>query len=107
MTPPTVTTPPTWILPDPLLDPSWYGETWIKYPLDRKLCPSRFGHVFESRSLFRVVMNDFCRAAHTEGPGVTLEKAEELYANLQLWYENLAQPLLARTIVLPGHMQLQ
>jgi len=52
-------------------------------------------------------MNEFCEAAYSNGPGVTLEKANELYSQLKIWYDGLPGPLQPRTIVLPGHLQLQ
>jgi hypothetical protein len=52
-------------------------------------------------------MNEFCQAAHSEGPKVTLDKANELLLKLRSWYNDLPGPLLPKTIVLPGHLQLQ
>lgn len=99
--------PPDWPLPDPLEDARWYGEIWLKYPLTNNLAPSYFGQVFRARSQFRVIMNEFCQVAFSKGSKTTLGKANELYARLTSWYDGLRGPLLPKTIVLPGHLQLQ
>jgi len=99
--------PPEIPLPHPSTDAEWYGETWVKYPLNQHLSPLYFGHVFRARSQFRIIMNDFCQTAYGEGSSVTLSKATELRLRLGKWFEELPTPLQPRAIVLPGHMQLQ
>ncbi|KAG5956742.1 hypothetical protein E4U58_006433 [Claviceps cyperi] len=99
--------PPQWPLPDPLHSgPSWYGEIWLKYPLDSTLSPCSFAHVIRSRCRFRVIMNDFCKAAYSERKGMSLERADQLHARLRHWYDTLPEPLQPKSIVLPGHLQL-
>jgi hypothetical protein len=99
--------PPDWHLPDPSEETEWYGEIWVKYPLSNRLLPSYFGQVFRVRSQFRVIMNDTCQAAYSKGSGVTLGKANEFLARLKGWFDGLPGPLLPKSIVLPGHLQLQ
>ncbi|KAL7936549.1 hypothetical protein V8C35DRAFT_295798 [Trichoderma chlorosporum] len=98
--------PPNWPLPDPSVDAAWYGEIWLKYPLTNTLSPSYFGCIFLAKSQFRIIMNEFCCTAYTEGSAVTAEKAYELYQRLRHWYDCLPAPLQPRTIVLPTHLQL-
>ncbi|KAM0250878.1 hypothetical protein ACHAQJ_008456 [Trichoderma viride] len=98
--------PPNQLLPDPSQNAHWYGEVWLKYPLGRSLLPSHFGQVFKAKSQFRAIMNEFCQAAYSEGSKVTLDKANELHLKLRSWYDSLPTPLLPKTIVLPGHLQL-
>ncbi|KAL6699759.1 hypothetical protein J3F84DRAFT_361663 [Trichoderma pleuroticola] len=98
--------PPNWTLPDPSQDGNWYGEIWLKYPLTNTLSPSYFGSVFRAKSHFRIIMNDFCCTAYSEGSQVTIEKAYELLKRLKHWYDGLPGPLQPRTIVLPTHLQL-
>ncbi|KJZ79148.1 hypothetical protein HIM_01299 [Hirsutella minnesotensis 3608] len=98
--------PPDWQLPDPSKDSTWFGEIWVRYPLARTPSPVYFGHVLKARSQFRVVMNEFCQVAYSDDSTVTLEKAHGLLDKLQSWYDGLSTPLLPRTIVLPGHLQL-
>lgn len=104
---PLLSEPPDWHLPDPLEEPEWYGEIWVKYPLCNRLLPSHFGQVFRARSRFRVIMNEACQAAYSKGSEMTRDKANELLSRLKGWYGGLSGPLLPKTIVLPGHLQLQ
>lgn len=94
-------------LPDPSKDAQWYGEIWVQYPLNQSRSPLHFGQVFRARCQFRIIMNEYCRIAYSEGPGLTFEKANELCTRLRSWYDGLPGPLLPKTIVLPGHLQLQ
>lgn len=99
--------PPNWALPDPSQDGNWYGEIWLKYPLTDTLSPSYFGSVFRAKSHFRIIMNEFCCTAYSEGSQVTVDKAYELLNKLKHWYHGLPGPLQPKTIVLPAHLQLQ
>ncbi|KAF4973299.1 hypothetical protein FSARC_374 [Fusarium sarcochroum] len=76
---PLVKKPPKWPLPDPSEDSSWYGEVWVKYPLNHGLSPSCFGQVLRSRSRFRIIMNEFCDAAYSERSEVGLDQAYQFY----------------------------
>jgi hypothetical protein len=104
---PLLKTPPKQPLPDPSKDPQWYGEIWVKYPLNQSLSPLYFGQVFRTKCQFRIIMNEFCELAHSTGSTVTLDKANELRSKLKNWYDSLPEPLLPKTIALPGHLQLQ
>ncbi|KAJ4226248.1 hypothetical protein NW759_004832 [Fusarium solani] len=106
MLPPLLKKPPEWALPDPTRNAQWYGEIWMKYPLDSGLSPSYFPHIFRARCHFRIIMNEICDAAYSEGSGITLDKAHGFRERLQSWYRSLPLPLQPRTIVLPGHLQL-
>ncbi|KAH8897378.1 hypothetical protein GQ53DRAFT_638658 [Thozetella sp. PMI_491] len=93
-------------LPDLSEDVQWYGEIWVKYPMNRRLSPLYFPQVFRARCQFRIIMNDFCYTAYSKGSGVTLTKANQLRSQLEAWYDGLPGPLQPKTIVLPGHLQL-
>jgi hypothetical protein len=104
---PLLSDPPDWRLPDPSKDARWYGEIWVKYPLNNRIVPSHFSQVFNARSHFRVIMNKACQAAYAKGSEMTLGKANELLLQLKGWHDSLSEPLRPKTIVLPGHLQLQ
>jgi len=104
---PLITKPPEWSLPDASTDSPWYGETWLRYPLDHTLSPSHFGYVSRARCEFRIIMNEFCYMAYTDGLGVTIDKAQGFRTRLRSWEENLPPPLSPKKIVLPGQLQLQ
>ncbi|KAH7109611.1 putative C6 transcription factor [Dendryphion nanum] len=103
---PLLSEPPDWPLPDPLEDVEWYGENYVKYPLSNHVLPSYFGHVFKAKSEFRILMNEACQKAYSEGSEMTLEKASELLSRLKLWFDDLPGPLKPESIVLPAHLQL-
>ena len=107
MHPPLLRKPPDVTLPDPSEDGRWYGEIWLKYPLNQSIPPSYFGQVFRAKCQFRVIMNAFCHEAYSNGLGVTLDKANELYTRLKHWFDGLPGSLLPKTIVLPSQLQLQ
>ncbi|KAF9771796.1 hypothetical protein IL306_010542 [Fusarium sp. DS 682] len=107
MRPPLIKKPPKWPLPDPLGDPSWYGEVWVKYPLNHGLSPMYLGQVLRARSQFRIIMNEFCAAAYSEESKVGIDLAYQFRERLEGWYSNLPDSLTPRRIVLPGQLQLQ
>ncbi|WAO93270.1 Zn(2)-C6 fungal-type domain-containing protein [Fusarium falciforme] len=78
---PTLKYPPRVALPDPLRDPRWYGEVWLKYPLETTLFPTHFGQFFKARS----------NAFHTR---------------FRNWQYGLPDCLKPRFIVHPGHFNL-
>ncbi|KAJ3537587.1 hypothetical protein NM208_g6252 [Fusarium decemcellulare] len=106
MLPPLLTKPPDWPLPDPAEHSHWYGEIWVKYPLNHSLSPLCFGQVFRARCQFRIVMNEFCNAAYSQGSEVNLAMARGFLERLRSWYDGLPATLVPKTIVLPGHLQL-
>ncbi|PVH95428.1 putative C6 transcription factor [Periconia macrospinosa] len=103
---PLLNCPPQWDLPDPLNEPDWYGEVWVKYPLSGRLVPLSFGQVIKGRSEFRVIMNEACQVAYKKDSTMTLSKANELLSRLRSWYNGLPEVLTPRFIVFPGHLQL-
>lgn len=110
---PVLQKPPEEPLPDPTYHPSWYGEVWVRYPMAPEAVPVQLGQVLRARHIFRITMNEFCRAAYGASAAaaaplaVTLDKADDLHAQLMRWYNELPPSLLPRAIVLPGHLQLQ
>lgn len=107
MLPPLLSEAPACDLPDPSNDPDWYGEVWVKYPLDENLLPTYFGHLIHTRSRFRIIMNQASRAAHADGSELGLEKAKDILAQLNIWYDSLPTSLQPKYIVLPQHLQIQ
>ncbi|KAF4445635.1 hypothetical protein F53441_10635 [Fusarium austroafricanum] len=103
---PLIKEPPRWPLPDPAKDPSWYGEIWVNYPLNHGLSPMYLGEVIRARSQFRIIMNEFCDAAYSEGSKVDINLAYQFLEQTEEWYNNLPESLTPRKIVLPGQLQL-
>lgn len=99
--------PPEWQLPDPIKESNWYGEIWIRYPLDEHSVHLRLGEMIKARSDFRIITNEVCRAVFSKSSKITLGEANELYSRLEDWYNNLSGILSSKYIVLPTHLQLQ
>ncbi|KAF5591473.1 nitrogen assimilation transcription factor nit-4 [Fusarium pseudocircinatum] len=80
---PLINEPPKWPLPDPSEDQSWYGEIWVKYPLNHGLSSMCFGEVIHARSRFRIIMNEYCDVAYSEGSKVGVDLAYQLRERLE------------------------
>lgn len=79
----------------------------MKYPGSDRLFSSNFAEVFEARSRFRIIMNEACQIAYSPDSDMTLNKAHVLYGQLRNWYHSLPVSLQPKSVVLPGHLQLQ
>ncbi|KAI8663033.1 hypothetical protein LRP88_07241 [Fusarium phalaenopsidis] len=106
MHPPTLKHPPRVALPDPLRDPRWYGEVWLKYPLETTLFPAHFGQFFKARCRFLQIMNKVCEVYFADGAHVTLDQANAFYTQFRNWQYSLPDCLKPRFIVYPGHFNL-
>lgn len=107
MIPPLLEKLPSDPLPNPVEDPLFYGEIWLKYTGSKSLSPLHFGHLFKAKCEFRIIMQRFCSRAFAKGVEVELDQAYQLYSQLKYWYNHLPEPLQPRNIVLPAHLQLQ
>ncbi|GKU05642.1 nitrogen assimilation transcription factor nit-4 [Fusarium langsethiae] len=103
---PLIKEPPVWTLPDPSKDRYWYGETWVNYPLNHGLSSLDMGQVLRARCQFRIIMNEFCNAAYSEGSKIDLNLAHRFRGRLESWYRDLPESLTPKRIVLPGQLQL-
>ncbi|RGP70996.1 nitrogen assimilation transcription factor nit-4 [Fusarium sporotrichioides] len=103
---PLIKEPPVWTLPDPSKDRYWYGETWVNYPLNHGLSPLDMGQVLQARCQFRIIMNEFCNAAYSEGSEIDLNLAHRFRGRLESWYRDLPESLTPKRIVLPGQLQI-
>lgn len=102
-------TPPDVPLPDPSPAREWYGETWLKYPLDQKLYPSYLGDLIMHKTKLRIIMNDIAvRCFSKPGPSSSLSRHEAMTFHLRLrnWYNSLPEQFRPRNVVLPSHIQL-
>ncbi|EEU42702.1 uncharacterized protein NECHADRAFT_47693 [Fusarium vanettenii 77-13-4] len=107
MHPPALKQPPKVALPDPLKNARWYGEVWLKYPLETTLFPAHFGQFFKARCQFLQIMNAVCEVYFAEdGEPVTLEQANTFYTQFRNWSYGLPDCLKPRFIVHPGHFNL-
>lgn len=101
--------PPEWALSDPSTDASWYGETWVKYPLSEELLSTNHSHVFYSIAQFRVILNEIANQSFGHSgsrKGLSLEETYKYSLRLEEWFQNLAEPLSAKNVVLPSQLKL-
>ncbi|RBA09644.1 hypothetical protein FPRO05_14343 [Fusarium proliferatum] len=110
-TAPLLRTPPQSPLPDPDLNPDWYGEIWLKYPSTSMLVPMQYCYTFKARVEFSLVLNAAMLQASTNesdnqavrsGAGRIVETVEKLEA----WYRTLPGLLLPPQIVFPSQLKL-
>jgi hypothetical protein len=79
----------------------------MRYPGDQHLSPSHFSYFFTAKAKLRMIMQEFCTLAYTNGVKVMAEDAYRLYRQLKAWEESLPLLLQAKNIALPTQMQLQ
>ncbi|KAG7404565.1 Nitrogen assimilation transcription factor nirA [Fusarium oxysporum f. sp. raphani] len=108
---PLLRTPPHSPLPNPDLNPDWYSEIWLKYPLTSVLVPMQYRYTFKARVEFSLILNAAMLQASTSesdnqaarsGAGRITETIEKLEA----WYRILPGPLLPSNIVFPSQLKL-
>jgi len=103
--------PPNCALPCPQENPDWYGELYLKYPLNQRLYPAQFGEIFKAKAAFHVILNELSLRQFTDEPrlntGLSDAEVAEYYMRFRDWFENLPESLSPRKAVLPGHLKLQ
>ncbi|KAI2631054.1 hypothetical protein GGR54DRAFT_628061 [Hypoxylon sp. NC1633] len=106
--PPFIRDPPAYPLPDPTLDPEWYGEIWIRYPLSQKIFPINVGCIVKSNFDLRKLMNDMAAELFEEDepPLVTAEKILDCKSRLDMWFTELPEPLTPTKVVFPDHIKI-
>lgn len=112
--PPSLQDPPDSPLPDPCTDPDWYGQIWLRYPLDPMLYTTHFQHQFKAQCEFRIFLCDswLQRSRVLDGKknwdlALALPSVNLLYARMRKWYNSLPEPLTPSKIVLPSQLMLQ
>jgi hypothetical protein len=107
MRPPLLKRPPAWPLPDPIQDAAWYGSISVRYPLQKDLLSANLAVTLHAKSLFRIIMNEFCVLAFSKDQTTSIHDVETLHRQLQRWYQDLPTFLKPQNIVLPSDLQLQ
>ncbi|KAI0902092.1 hypothetical protein F4806DRAFT_490565 [Annulohypoxylon nitens] len=106
--PPLLEKAPAYALPDPLLDPKWYGETWLRYPLSQNIYPTHLGCTIRANFELRKLMNEMALELFEDNgpPHMSPEKALECKSKLDNWFANLPDPLMPTKVVLPDHIKI-
>ena len=103
---PLLPTSPAVYLPDPQLEPEWYGDIWLKYPMTQVLTSTSFAAFFDAKCSLRTIISDICQAYFADDVVVTWELALSLHYKLDSWLSQLPKCLTAKYIVFPGQFQL-
>jgi hypothetical protein len=107
---PLIHTPPQIPLPDPISFPQWYGDFWIKYPLDPNPTPANHGHDFKARAELFSIINEIALEyfgdSHSQDDR-SVKSILKFYSKLKAWYDTLPEQLAVKRIVLPSQLKLQ
>lgn len=95
-------------LPDPIAQPEWYGDVWLRYPQSRILVPSNQGSTLKARAELHIILDDVSKQIFT-GPKTQLSLDDLLKFNTRLdaWFDNLPRLLTSSEIVYPTQIALQ
>lgn len=107
---PMITTPPVFALPDPYLEPSWYGDFILKYPANNTFTSLYFPHFFNADAKFKILVNAIATSLfNPENVERTLpvNVKSHLRAQLESWLAGLSVPLHPSNIVFPAQLRLQ
>lgn len=101
--------PPQVSLPDPQLEPRWYGEISMQYPHDQTVIPLEFGSQIYSEAALCKIINDIGLLAF-ERPSsqpITFDEFAVLKNKLDHWRVTLPETLRPELVVFPSHLMLQ
>jgi len=100
-------------LPDPKEDPSWYGETRVRYPSSQALVSLNHGYGFKAKAELAIIMNSlgsrlFGRKDDPEDPApASTETVLEYINKMNDWFVSLPPCLTAAEIVFPSQLKIQ
>ncbi|KAK5996294.1 Nitrogen assimilation transcription factor nit-4-like protein [Cladobotryum mycophilum] len=101
---------PRVVLPDPDEDGSWYGEIWLKYPLDSSVYPMQHPQCFKARMDFSLILNRMAATLYgsvQSKPAASLSEHISGFAlEMNHWYQTLPEPMLPINIVFPAQSRL-
>lgn len=92
-----------------MLDPKWYGETWLRYPLSQNIYPAHLGCTIRANFELRRLMNEMALELFEDNgpPHMSPDKALECKSKLDNWFASLPDPLMPTKVVLPDHIKIQ
>jgi hypothetical protein len=96
-------------LPDPVQQPQWYPELWVRYPLSQFRLPTYHGLLFKAKADFWTILTEFSIVAFSNGrtpADLPVGQILEYYGRLKAWFDNLPEPLTAQKLVLPHQLKL-
>jgi hypothetical protein len=108
--PPLLAVPPNVTLPEPESSPQWYGEVWIKYPLDHVPSPAHHSSGFKARAELITIINEIATVYFTSPKPQgrqPLDCVVGFYSKLRAWFDRLPVALTPTSIALPSQLNLQ
>lgn len=106
---PLVRTMPESLLPDPMVNPEWYSETWVRYPLSQSRLPTYHPMLFKAKADLWAIVNEYTLFTVSRFERRELLPPSEVlpfYKRLVAWLDNLPEPLTPRRMVLPHQLML-
>lgn len=106
---PFVDHPPAFAAPDPDVDPDWYGEVFVRYPLSRTITRMHLGYVMKATINLRIILNDMSllQFATKEQKALTSAQVLAFKTRLDTLMQNLPPVLAPSRISLPCHLNVQ
>ena|SRR5579871_504066 len=109
--PPLIKEPPKRPLPDSEENLTWYGEFWIRYPLNETLYPMDYRYTFRARCEFSVILNrvslKFFDNKVEKATKPSRKTVTEFIADFTTWYYSLPDPLTPKKIVFQSQICVQ
>ncbi|RBR26067.1 uncharacterized protein FIESC28_01095 [Fusarium coffeatum] len=105
--PPYLEHPPQASLPNPTVEPQWYGEVWIQYPHNPTLDPLHVGCKLQTEAALHAIMNELGAVLFRKpSRSLTLGEIAVFKQKLNDWKNTLPEPLQPKKLVFPLHLTL-
>jgi hypothetical protein len=102
-----MSTIPAVALPNPGLEPEFYGELMLKYPLGQVLQPVHIGWSLHAGVSHGILIYRFSTKRFSSKGRPNIEDIQDFAYGLRSWYQTLPEVLLPQNIVLPLHFKVQ
>ena len=93
--------------PNPDLEPEFYGELHLRYPLGQILQPMHFGWSLHKTIMHGVLMHKYSTKRFAYDGTANAADVQEFADGLRGWYQTLPDVLLPERLVLPTHFKAQ
>lgn len=100
-----LTRPPQIQLPDPLLNPGFYGDVYVQYPSSEQLIPLHMDHKMYLEAELYVLLSTM--ASFTVMERRSLGSVFGLKKRLDAWFAKVTKLFHPKILVFPIHFHLQ
>ncbi|CAG5188986.1 uncharacterized protein ALTATR162_LOCUS12079 [Alternaria atra] len=101
--------PPEMPFPDPLTNPGFHDEMWLRYPLATSTVPAYYAHTITARRHLSQIKNDVVYKVRSwngfEDP-LLFSTILQIENRLKNWFQNLPPAMQARNIVFPPQLEV-